>query len=195
MLAMSSPYIEFLKAAIKNPLQISTVFQTSRWLRNRMLNHIDFANCKHIMELGPGAGAITEGIAQRLSPNCKFTGFELNEDLVEYLRNYYPPQLEFVVGSAERAKEYAELKGPADAVISSLPWSLFTPDLQQNIVDSIYAALKPGGIFTTYVCINAIIYPGAQNFKYLLHRKFKNVKKTPTEWRNIPPAFVYICEK
>src|SRR6187399_1868481 len=114
---MSSPYIEFLKAAIKNPLQISTVFQTSRWLRNRMLDHIDFKNSKHLMELGPGAGAITEGIAQRISPTCKFTGFELNEDLVEYLRKYYPPPMEFVVGSAERAKEYAELKGPADAII------------------------------------------------------------------------------
>jgi phosphatidylethanolamine/phosphatidyl-N-methylethanolamine N-methyltransferase len=192
---MSSPYIEFLKAAIKNPLQISTVFQTSRWLRNRMLDHVDFAHAKHIMELGAGAGAITEGIAQRIVPGCKFTAFELNEELVTYLRKCYPESMEFVVGSAELAKQYAEKKGPADAVISSLPWSLFPSDLQERIVDSMYAALKPGGIFTTYVCINAYLYPASQNLRYLLHRKFKSVKKTPVELRNIPPAFVYVCEK
>jgi phospholipid N-methyltransferase len=192
---MSSPYLEFIKAAIKNPLQISTVFQTSRWLRNRMLEHVDFKTAKHIIELGPGAGAITEGIAQRLQPNTRFTAFELNVELVEYLRKCYPTNMEFVVGSAELAKQYADTKGPADAVVSSLPWSLFPADLQERIVDAIYSALKPGGVFTTYVCVNAYFYPASQNLRYLLHRKFKKVTKTPVEWRNIPPAFVYVCEK
>lgn len=192
---MAAPYFEFLKAAIKNPLQISTVFQTSPWLRGRMLEHVDFANATHIMELGAGAGAITEGIAKKLSPNTKFTAFELSEDLVEYLRKVYPPNMEFVVASAERARDYAESKGPADAVISSLPWTLFAAELQQSLVDSIYDALKPGGRFLTYVCLNAAWYSSAQNLKYLLHRKFKTVRRTPVEWRNIPPAFIYVCEK
>lgn len=192
---MSTPYLEFLKAAIKNPMQISTVFQTSPWLRDRMLTNVDFSKASHIIELGSGAGAITEGIARRLPPTAQFTGLELSEDLVEYLRKWYPPNFEFIVGSAERAKEFGEKKGPADAVISSLPWTLFGPDLQESILSSVHAALKPGGLFLTYVCLNASWYQSAQNLKYLLHRKFKTVRKTPTEWRNLPPAFVYVCEK
>lgn len=192
---MSSPYLEFLKAAIKNPLQISTVFQTSPWLRNRMLSHVDFTKCTHIIELGPGAGAITEGIAQRITSDVQFTGLELSEELVEYLRKIYPAHMEFIVGSAERAREFAEKKGPADAVISSLPWTLFGHELQNSILSSVHDALKPGGLFLTYVCVNASWYQSAQNLKYLLYRKFKTVRKTPIEWRNIPPAFVYVCEK
>jgi phosphatidylethanolamine/phosphatidyl-N-methylethanolamine N-methyltransferase len=189
-------YVEFLKAALKNPLQISTVFQTSPWLSQRMLTYVDFNSASHIIELGAGAGAITERIVNKLNPTCQFTAFELNYTLVEFLKNSYQGErIEFVVGSAELARDYAAKKGLADAVVSSLPWTIFSEDLQSRILDSIVDSLKPGGVFLTYTCINATIYPNSKIFNRLINEKFKTCEKSATEWKNIPPAYVNVCRK
>lgn len=192
--AMGS-YTEFLKAAVKNPLQLSTIFQTSPWLARSVLRQVDFANAGHIMELGAGAGAITGEVARRLTPSCQFTAFEVVPSLAEYLKRTYPAQMEIVVGSAELASDYAKKKGPADAVVSSLPWTIFPEKLQEDILDSVAKSLKPGGKFMTYVCVNAELYPAAKSLKSKMKKKFSKVERQPTEWRNIPPASVYVCTK
>lgn len=189
-------YLEFFKAALKNPMQISTIFQTSPWLSECMLSSIDFKNASHIIELGAGAGAITEKIYHRIQPQTQFTAFELSYTLVEFLKNSYTEKnMEFVVGSAELSREFAQKKGLADYVVSSLPWTLFPPDLQERILDSVVDSLKPNGLFLTYTCLNAKIYPAAKTLDTFLNSKFSLVKKSKTIWKNIPPAFVYICSK
>lgn len=188
-------YFEFLKAAASNPMKLSTVFQTSPWLARDVIAPVSFATAKHIIELGSGAGAITSEVAPRLTADCQFTGFELVPSLAEYLRRSYPSKMEFVTGSAELASEYAKKKGPADAVVSSLPWTIFPEELQENILTSVHAALKPGGKFMTYMCINANLYPSANSFKSKIKAKFASVERRPVEWRNIPPAAVYVCTK
>ena len=188
-------YVEFFKAALKNPLQISTIFQTSPWLSDKMLSYVPFSEATHIIELGAGAGAITERVAKRLQPNCQFTAFELSYTLVEFLKNSYPPPMEFVVGSAELSRDYARKKGLADAVISSLPWTVFSEDLQEKILDSVVDSLKPNGLFLTYTCVNATIYPAAKTLEKLLSQKFSTFEKSEIVWKNIPPAYVNICRK
>lgn len=194
-IAVMGSYFEFLKAAASNPMKLSTVFQTSPWLARDVIAPVTFETAKHIMELGSGAGAITSEVAPRLSKECQFTGFELVPSLAEYLRKNYPAKMEFVTGSAELAKDYANKKGPADFVVSSLPWTVFSEELQESILTSVHAALKPGGKFMTYMCINANLYPTANSFKSKIKSKFAVVEKRAIEWRNIPPAAVYVCTK
>ncbi|MEK6556097.1 MAG: methyltransferase domain-containing protein [Bdellovibrionota bacterium] len=189
-------YVEFFKAALKNPMQISTVFQTSPWLSKRMLSYVDFENASHIIELGSGAGAITERLVAKLNPKTQFTAFELSYTLVEFLKNSFNgPNIEFVTGSAELARDYAAKKGLADAVVSSLPWTVFSEDLQDKILSSVVESLKPGGVFLTYTCLNATLYPNAKSFNRLIKEKFSSCEKSATEWKNIPPAYVNICRK
>lgn len=90
-----------------------------------------------------------------------------------------------------------EVTGPGtqSAVISSLPWTMFSSALQKRTLTGIHSALVEGGRFVTYVCINAAWYPQAQHFGGLLSGMFASVEKTPIEWRNIPPAFIYVCRK
>lgn len=191
---MLSSYIEFVKAALRNPLQISTVFQTSTWLCKKLLSRARVDEAKLIVELGPGAGAITQALYGQLPKDCRYVGIELNASLVEYLRARFP-EFEFIHGSAESCSQVADKYGPIDVAISSLPWTVFPKDLQDEITSALATSLKPGGTFVTYVCLNAALYPAAKNLFALLKKKFSNVHKSSVEWRNIPPAFVYTCTK
>jgi phosphatidylethanolamine/phosphatidyl-N-methylethanolamine N-methyltransferase len=184
--------LAFIKAALKNPLQISTVFQTSPWLAELLLSSAPLENARHVIELGPGAGAITAPLLKKISPSTLYTGIELNSDLVDHLRKTFPDR-RFVRGSAEDLSAVTVESGPADVIISSLPWTVFTEDLQRRIIGGLVKGLTPGGVFATYVCLNAVLYPTARSLGRLLGENFSRVERSRTEWRNVPPAFVYVC--
>jgi phospholipid N-methyltransferase len=137
---------------------------------------------------------MTSEILKRLSDPKQYTGIELNADLVAFLQKQYQGA-HFIQGSAELCHSIAQKEGLFDAAISSLPWTVFPPDLQERLLASIAASLKNRGQFVTYVCLNASLYPSAKNLKQLLEKNFRTIQKTRTEWRNIPPAFVYSCTK
>ncbi len=191
---MLSSYLQFVKAAAKSPMQMSTVFQTSHWLAKRLLERANLDQAHSVLELGPGAGAITKSLYGQLLADCRYKGIELNPDLVAYLRKAFP-KFEFIEGSAELCAEIARKEGPADVVVSSLPWTIFPTEVQDKIMESVVQSLQPGGRFVTYVCINATLYPAAKNLRSLLFKNFSDVHKSKIEWRNIPPAFVYTCTK
>ena len=56
-------------------------------------------------------------------------------------------------------------------------------------------ALVPGGIFVTFGYLQSLILPGAWVLPHGLRRHFAEVGRSPVVWRNVPPAFAYICRK
>lgn len=191
---MQNEVIEFVKAAIKNPRDVSTVFPTSRWLAQRLLDEVPIGPNSFIVEVGAGTGAITQHLLRRLSkPGEQYLGVELNQQMVSYLKTYFP-NLKFEEGPAQNLAVWLKDK-KADGVVSSLPWTIFSETLQTETLEAIYDSLKPGGVFATYMCLNSAWYPQAKRFKEKVHTMFKAVDKTPVEWRNIPPAFVFRCTK
>lgn len=191
---MLLPQLRFLLAALKNPREVSTVFQTTPWLRDRMLDFIDFNKIHNIVELGAGAGAITVGIAERIQKPEQYLGIELDKGLVEVLRKRFP-QLKFVEASAEQVKELTIPMGPVDAIVSSLPWTLFPPDVRERTMKNIADSIKPGGIFMTYMVVNAIFYPSAQDVIRQMKANFSRVEQSQLQWVNIPPAFIFTAYK
>lgn len=191
---MQNEIIEFVKAAIKNPRDVSTVFPTSRWLAQRLLDEIPIKPNSFIVEVGAGTGAITQHLLRRLTkPGEQYLGVELNEQMVTYLRTYFP-SMKFEQGLAQNLDVWMKDK-KADGVVSSLPWTVFPEAVQRETLSAIYDSLKPGGVFATYMCLNSSWYPQAKRFKEMINSSFKSVDKTPVEWRNIPPAFVFRCTK
>lgn len=184
--------LEFVKAAVRRPLEVSTVFPTSRALADRLLSYLGERELDRVVELGPGTGAITKYLAPFLPHPERYVGLEINPNMVRFLQESFP-QLRFETASGERIAEIAGV-GSVDAVVSSLPWTLIPVELQERMLIEIVRSLKPGGVFLTYVCLNATWYPKAQAFHRFLRQHFSSVRKSPVEWRNIPPAFVYICE-
>ena len=77
--------LTFVKAAFKNPMQVSTVFPSSGFLSNDMLDQVDIENCKSIVEIGVGTGAITKHIARRIPKGCKYVGVEVSDEMTQYM--------------------------------------------------------------------------------------------------------------
>ncbi|MCM2281633.1 MAG: methyltransferase domain-containing protein [Bdellovibrionaceae bacterium] len=190
---MRQDLLEFVKAAIRNPMEVASVFPTSRALAERMLNLVDLERPGKVAEVGVGTGAITKYIAPRLKDSKRYIGVELNSDMVHYMRQTFP-ELHFEEAPAE---SLAQLTGGerVTTVVSSLPWTVFSPELQKRTLTGIHDALAENGRFVTYVCLNAAWYPQAQHFGGLLNGMFRSVTKSPIEWKNVPPAFVYLCTK
>ena len=190
---MRNDFVEFFKAAMRNPLEVATIFPTSQALAERMLNLADLDRPGMVAEVGCGTGAITKYIQPRLKDLKRYVGIELNSDLIHYLRRNYP-ELRFEEGPAEMLPQVAGA-GRVTTVVSSLPWTVFSPELQKRTLNGIYESLAENGRFVTYVCLNSSWYPQAQHFGGLVHGMFRSVVKSPVEWRAMPPAFVYLCTK
>jgi phosphatidylethanolamine/phosphatidyl-N-methylethanolamine N-methyltransferase len=190
---MSRGMIEFVKAAVRNPREVSTIFPTSRSLANSLLNHADLPSMNSVVELGAGTGAITRHLVPRLSSPANYLGVELDPLLVDFMKKEFAG-LRFETGLAENLAKCVP-DSSVDVVVSSLPWTILPIDTQKRTIAAIVQARKPGGIFVTYICINAIWYPQARAFKRQLKTSFRVVERSSLEWRNIPPAYVFKSTK
>lgn len=184
---------ELAKAAINKPLEVSTIFPTSSYLANFLLDQMNPELKGSIAELGPGSGAITRHLRPRLHDPKDYFGLEVNEEMVSFLSEKFP-NLKFLNAKADDILKYSE-PGQLSHVISSLPWTVFPSEMRRKTLKEIHHALQPKGRFLTYMCLNAAIYPQAHQFFKEINGLFSKVEKTKVEWRNIPPAFVYICTK
>jgi phospholipid N-methyltransferase len=121
---------------------------------------------------------------------------EINETLVEATKKRCPGTTVYQ-SSASNAKRHLEIHGEqgCDRIISSLPWSTFSDELQDDLMETIIDILNPGGKFLTYAYIPGLVFPSARRFKNKLHEKFDKVGRSKTVWTNFPPAFVYYAEK
>lgn len=179
----------FLKAAFKEPLQTSTLFQTSALTVRKLLSPLraDF-HCS-VLELGVGAGAVTGHIYKMISDKEHYLGIEINEDLYKFVSQKYP-EFKFVCGSAESLADYSENR-KFDLIVSTLPWSLFDEQMQKEIVGHIKTHLEKGGYFKTYMVCNALLTKSGRRFESLLNEKFQ--VHTSWEFFNMPPAKVFEC--
>lgn len=185
---MSSSF-HFLKAAIKEPLQISTLFQTSALTVRKLISPLRADMHCSVLELGVGAGAVTSSVYRYIRDKNRYVGIEINEDLFNYVSQKYP-QFKFICGSAEAISDLAANQ-KFDLIVSTLPWSLFDQQMQQNVLNQVKNHLEKGGYFKTYMVCNALLTASGKRFQNLLFEKFE--VQTSWEFLNIPPAKVFEC--
>ncbi|MCX6464245.1 MAG: methyltransferase domain-containing protein [Pseudonocardiales bacterium] len=149
-----------------------------------------------VVELGPGTGAVSAVIARRLPPGSRHLAVELDPAMVAHLRRAHP-DLEVVPGDARRLPELLAERGVtrADAVVCGLPWALFDDRTQAELLAGISAVIGDDGAFTTFAYLHGMALPAAQRFRSTLRRTFDEVQVSATVWRNLPPAFVYVCRR
>jgi len=149
-----------------------------------------------VVELGPGTGAFTRLILDRIGPETLFLALELDGACVKRLREHLHG-LEIHQDSAEHLERHLKRLGveSADYVISGLPWSNMRRQVQDRILDAVVRSLAPKGVFTTFAYIHAAWLPTALRFRRRLREHFGSVRTSRIVWKNLPPAYVYRCRR
>jgi phospholipid N-methyltransferase len=176
----------FLKSFLQSPKHVGSIMPSSRFLASKMVNQASWLEAKAIAELGSGTGAITRYIQQQAQDSTKVLLFEMNETMRNNLQTTYP---EFsCYPDAARLVESMSQEGiqQLDYIFSGLPFFNFESELRNTLVDQIYKALKPGGLF--------IAFQYSLQMKKTLSEHFV-IEKIELVPLNIPPAFVYACRK
>lgn len=182
----------FLWAALKNPLQVSTLFETGESAAKDLTSTIPAYPAGMIVELGVGTGAITKSLAAKLRKPDHYVGLELNEDLITFSKQRFP-QLRFVEDSAENFPNYLNGR-PVSAVISTLPWTLLPDGKMEEIFAAIAKNLEAGGVFSTYMTLHVLATPAGRRFQELIQHHFPNAA-TKLVIDNLPPAKIFIARK
>src|SRR3954451_1765541 len=154
----------FLAAVLRTPSKVGAIAPTSEPMAELLTRIVPRSGSPVVVELGPGTGAVTGVIDDRLPPGpgagviaagrppgARHVAVELDPAMAAFLQRTHPG-LEVVEGDAVKlgallAEHEVE---HADAVVSGLPWSLFDDDTQASILSQIAAVVAPDGAFTTF---------------------------------------------
>src|SRR3984885_8074627 len=143
----------FARNFFRHPRMLGSIVPSSRFLIKQLLEPINWARARVIVEYGPGVGGITREVLRRMRPDATLIAIEMNPDFVGYLRgSIIDPRLRVVGGSAVSGVECLRGFGPprADYIISGIPFSTIPAQLRERILRKTADVLEPGGAFLVY---------------------------------------------
>jgi phospholipid N-methyltransferase len=177
----------FARNFFRHPRMLGSLVPSSPFLIKRVLRRIDWGTARVIVEYGAGVGTFTAEILRRMRQDAVLIAFETNDDFVQYLRDTLrDPRLHIVHGSADQVGAVLERlgRGPADYVISGIPFSTIPEDRREAILRTTREALRPRGAL--------IVYQFTRRILPSLERVFGRVSRD-FEPRNILPAQLFYC--
>lgn len=186
----------FLREFFRAPHKIGAVAPSGSMLAGEIVRLANVAQSSVIVEYGAGTGAFTEEILRQKSPDASFLAIESNPCMVEILKQRFPDLtvLQNCVEETPRLLQQFRLVH-ADCIVSGLPWSSFSDDLQDRLLGATLAALRPGGVFATFAYPHGLLLPGGLRFRKKIKELFESVSISRVIWNNLPPAIIYQCTK
>jgi phospholipid N-methyltransferase len=165
-------------------------------LAEEMVSWFDWPKIRSVVEYGPGTGVFTRAILKRLHPEAKFFAIERSPLLCDHLRRHLP-QVDVCEDSVENVAALCHQRdiSSIDAIICGLPWASFPPSLQQNCLQAMDTMLAEDGQFATFAYWQGLLLPAAHRFRRSLDQYFGSITTSPTVWINLPPAFIYRCQR
>ncbi len=179
----------FALSFLRHPNMVGWMLPSSRFLVNQVLRQIDWDQARVIVEYGPGVGAFTTRVLERMRPDAKLIALEINPDFYEYLTlGLQDPRLHLVNESAADIDNVLRQLGypHADYVISGIPFRTIPHALRDTIVRKTHSVLRPDGSFLVYQFSNAVLP--------YLERVFGQVSRE-FELLNILPARLFYCAR
>jgi phosphatidylethanolamine/phosphatidyl-N-methylethanolamine N-methyltransferase len=190
-------YRTFVAQALRQPSRVGAVLPTSRHVAAAMADIVPVSGTPTVLELGPGTGALSEAIRHRLPEGGRQLAVEIDPAMVHYLRAA-KPWLHVVEGDAADLRGALDSVGitQVDAVITSLPWTLLSPQKQRHLLEEIGKVLHAHGAFTAITYLTAMLRPSSAGlFANALQDTFDEVLPRSLIWRNAPPARIYVCRR
>ena len=203
-----SDYQTFLTQFLRNYNTTGSVIPSGRALGSALCRYVgQGSGPQKILEAGPGTGAVTGCIIERLRYEDQLWMVELNPTFAAHLRTAFKEKPAYRDAASrchliEGSVQQLGNEGEFDLVISGLPLNNFSSDDVQTILQAYAKLLKPGGILSF--------------FQYILIRPAKMFVSTGPErdrlkgvgdaiegmlgerefarewvWVNVPPAWVH----
>ncbi|MGO4909329.1 class I SAM-dependent methyltransferase [Pseudorhodobacter sp. W20_MBD10_FR17] len=183
---MLSELAFFLKQAVLQPKQTSSLVPSSRALGAAMAEHVG-PDTGPVVEFGPGTGIITSAILARGVRPQDLTLFEMNPVFAETVSKRFPGTTLHVTGAQEAPNLMPATVG---AVVSGLPLLSMPRALRREIVSAAFQVMRPDGIFIQFTYGHTTpLSPEGLSALGLTATKAKKV------WANFPPAQVYILKR
>ncbi|HVW70287.1 MAG TPA: methyltransferase [Steroidobacteraceae bacterium] len=179
----------FARNFFRHPRMLGSIVPSSRFLIRQLLEPVDWAQARVIVEYGPGVGVITAEVLHRMRPDAMLIAIETNPDFVNYLRaNIQDERLHVVEASAEAVDEILRRYGQSNAsyVISGIPFSTIPAPVRERILRKTCEVLKPaGGSFLVYQFSSRVLQDLQRIFRYV-RRQFEPL--------NVLPAHLFFCQ-
>jgi phospholipid N-methyltransferase len=181
---------------LKSPRTVGAVTPSSRALAEAMVAHVDFLKPGRIVELGPGTGALTAPIVERLGPHIEFLAVDIDPAFCDEIQKRWP-SVDCVCASAERLDAIVADRDmlPVDHIVSGLPFVSLPALVTRQILESITKVLRPGGTFTTFQYLHGSFFPSAFAFRQRMTAKMGRAPHVRVVLRNLLPALVLTWEK
>jgi phosphatidylethanolamine/phosphatidyl-N-methylethanolamine N-methyltransferase len=203
-----SDYRLFLQEFVRRYHTTGAVLPSGRALASALCTHVGKGDKpQQILEVGPGTGAVTSTLVERLRPQDRLCLIEVNDAFVACLREALQTKPTYravadrctlVHGRVEELPGH----GTYDVIISGLPLNNFAVDDVRMILAQFSRLLKPGGVlsFFEYIAIRSIrsrVSARADRERFRAISKVLNQTLTGREfkrdwiWPNVPPAWVH----
>jgi phosphatidylethanolamine/phosphatidyl-N-methylethanolamine N-methyltransferase len=180
--------VRFLRSWIEKPLHVGAVMPSSRILARAMAGYVDPNDTAPVIELGPGTGAITNGLIQRGIDPARLVLVEYNPSFCALLKERYP-QATIVQGDAYSLRDTLRnaLKVPVSAIVSGLPLVTKPMAVRLKLMREALALAMPNAPFIQFTYSVAPPIP----------KSLPGVRTQASEriWLNLPPARVWVYRK
>lgn len=201
-------YQTFLTQFLRNYETTGSVIPSGRALGSALCRYVGYGGApQKILEAGPGTGAVTGCIIDRMRPDAELWMVELNPTFAAHLRGAFTDKPRFRDAASrchliEGSVQQLGHEGEFDLVISGLPLNNFSSQDVQNILQAYAKLLKPGGIlsFFQYILIRpAKMFVSVGSERARLKRVGDAIEGVLGErefarewvWVNVPPAWVH----
>lgn len=203
-----SEYGLFMKECFRHHRTTGAILPSGRRLARALARYVGYDDApKHVLEVGPGTGAVTERIAANLGPRDRLDLVELNGAFVEQLQERLVTDRVFrpIAGRTKIfhcAVEDLPCRHSYDVIVSGLPLNNFTPGEVEKILGSMRDLLRSEGTlsFMEYIAIRyaRAMVSGRRERERL--RGITRLLDTLLDgyeirrewiWGNVPPAWVH----
>ena len=182
--------------SLKNPRHIGAIASSTKVFSRTIVSDIGIESASVILEYGPGTGVFTRQIVAAKRSDAIFAAIERNAMLATRFRREFP-DVPLYEGSAEEAPDIVGDLGAdkVDCIVCGLPWAAFDDGLQDRLLQATLDVLREGGKFVTFAYLQGLLMRSGKRFKQKLNANFSRVTRSRVVWWNLPPAFVYRCER
>ncbi|MBQ7530025.1 methyltransferase domain-containing protein [bacterium] len=186
----------FLREFIKHPISTGAIYPSSQELAQEIVTQGRVEEAEIIAEFGAGTGVFTKEIIRRKKSAAKFLSIEYRQELVDIIRREIP-EVDIACDSVENLITLMKERNldHLDSIVCGLPWAAFSEEMQDKFLAPAVKSLKEGGRFVTFAYLQGLLLPAGHRFQKKIASTFSEVHRSRIVWKNLPPAFVYVCTK